>query len=445
MPVFLPFRGVRYAPARERNLTAVVAPPYDILSKEDVERLYRRSEHNIIRIDLGIAGAPGGEGWHEEAGRRFAAWRETGVLQTDERPAFYVLRQAYSLAGGERKELVGIVGACRLTPWEEGEVLPHEHTFAKPKEDRLKLMRCTGANLSQVYAFYSDPEKTVERLVQPELERAPDAFAVDDDGGLHELWVLDDPERQAGITRALAARPAFIADGHHRYETALAYRDERRGAQGDDPDAGWNFVMMFLVNVESGGVTILPTHRLITSAPVPSAEVVAEALAPWYAVTELRLDASEGIARAGREVTESSGRIAIYLGDRWLWLDPKDRDRIAGAIDGNLSPEVRRLTVTALHHIVLPRAFGIDRESVSAGGAVEYLRDAKAGTDRVDSGSARALVYLPAPGPKDVLEVAKARDVMPHKSTYFYPKLLTGLVMKDLSLRVGPPGAGGRE
>lgn len=439
MPVFLPFRGVRYASLSTRDLTEFVAPPYDVLSDEDVAGLYQRSERNVIRIDYGIAGESGKEGWHEDAGRLFASWRASGVLQTDERPGFYVLKQAYSLPNGERKELVGIVGACLLSPWDAGEVLPHEHTFSKPKEDRLELMRRTGANLSQIYSFYSDPERNVERLVAPELEREPDAYAVDDDGGRHELWVLTDPERQREIVRTLSGRRAFIADGHHRYETALAYRNEQARGQGEDPKAGWNYVMMFLVNLDSGGITILPTHRLVKETALPSAEEITRALAPWYTVSEERLSAGDGILRADREVTESSGRIAIYTGGRWLWLVPKSRAGIGDAIDEPMSDAVRRLTVTALHHIVLPKALGIDKTAVSAGGAVEYLRSAKEGADRVDAGEAGALIYLPAPGPRDVLDVAQARDVMPHKSTYFYPKLLTGLVINDLSLPVERP------
>lgn len=360
-------------------------------------------------------------------------------MTTDEAPGYYVLRQTYSLPNGERKELVGVIGACRLAPWERGEVLPHEHTFSKPKEDRLRLMQCTDANMSQIYSFYSDPEMTVERLVAPELERAPDAVAVDGDGGRHELWALTDRERQRGIAECLSKRPAFIADGHHRYETALAYRDEKNQAGGAHPAAGWNFVMMFLVNLDAGGITILPTHRLIKGTSIPNAEALVKALEPWYEVTAVPLNASEGISRAEQDVTEASGRIAIYLGNGWLWLDPKSREQIGKAIEEPMSDAVRQLTVTALHHVVLPHGFGIDRATVSAGGAVEYLRSAKDGTDQVDAGRAGALVYLPAPGPRDVLAVAEARDVMPHKSTYFYPKLLTGLVINDLSIPVESP------
>ena len=439
MPEFLPFRGIRYSARFGGELTPLVAPPYDILSDADVARLYSESEYNVIRLDLGIAGDTGKDGWHEASGRLLAAWRQSGVLAAEERPAYYILRQTYSVPGGGRKKLTGVIGACRLTPWKSGDVLPHEHTFAKPKEDRLRLMRCTDANLSQVYGFYSDAELTVDKLIASELERPPAVAATDWDGGRHELWVLTDPERQRSIARALERRTAFIADGHHRYETALAFRDEKAAAQGKIPGAGWNYVMMLLVNLDAGGITILPTHRLINQRPVPEPEAIAGALEPWYAAEVVACGSAEGLERAEREVTEASGKIAIYLGGRWLWLAPKDREGVGRAIDEPLADAVRRLTVTALHQIVLPKGFGIDKETVSRGGAVEYLRSAREGTGRVDAGEAGALVYLPAPTPRDVLAVAEARAVMPHKSTYFYPKLLTGLVINDLTIPVSKP------
>lgn len=435
MPDFRPFRGIRYNPGAAGSLSDVVAPPYDVLSTEEIRELYRRSPHNVIRLDLGVLDEEGGfrDDWHGHAGALLVAWLEQGVLRRDGAPAYYVLRQRYTLPGTGEKSLVGLVGMCRLEPFESGKVLPHEHTFSKPKEDRLRLMRATKANLSQIYAFYSDPGRKVDALLE-QVTAAPAAHSARDrDGHLHEVWVLDEPQLQAAVYEALKDQPAYIADGHHRYETALAFREEMQAREGERPDAGWNFVMMFLVNLDAGGLTVLPTHRLLRP-PAPAPEALAEALSGYYRLEERRLSREEALALARETVTEGSGRLACYFGGgRWLWLEPLEPGRIAAEMPRELSEPVRALTVTALHELVLAKGFGIGREEQHRGGVIEYLRDAEVGVAEVDAGRAGALVYVPAPTPQHIRAVAEARDVMPHKSTYFHPKLLTGLVLADLS------------
>src|SRR5690606_34923803 len=256
MPEFLPFRGIRYDLSKVGEASRVVAPPYDILSDEEVRELYRRSPYNIIRIDLGKLEEDGERlqgDWHGRAGERLRQWRARGILVDEPQPAYYVLRQRYTVPGGPRKELVGLIGCCRLSPFDQGEVLAHEHTFAKPKEDRLRLMRATGANISQIYAFYSDPEQRVRQLLAPLLEGPPAVSVAGDEGELHDLWVVTDPAVNREIEEVFAGRPLFIADGHHRYETALAYQAEQAAVHGETPGAGWNYVMMFVANLDEGG------------------------------------------------------------------------------------------------------------------------------------------------------------------------------------------------
>lgn len=440
VPEFRPFRGVRYNSGAVSSIGDVVAPPYDILSHDDVRALYERSPYNVVRLDLGVideAGEPR-EDWHGHAGALLRAWRDEGVLRSEPAPAYYAVRQRYTLPGGQEKSLVGVVGMCRLEPFESGSVLPHEHTFSKPKEDRLRLMRATKANLSQIYAFYSDPAKRVEALLEPVLAAEPAQSARDPEGDLHELWVIDDPQVQSGIYEALRGVPAYIADGHHRYETALAFQEEMRESEGEQAGAGWNYVMMFLVNLDAGGITVLPTHRLLR-AKAPALDELRAALSPYYRVEEERLGSREALSLARERVTEESGRLACYLGgDRWLWLEPIARERILEEMPRESSDPVRALTLTALHELVLVRGFGIDKESQHRGDAIEYLRDAKKGLSEVDEGRAGALIYVPAPTPGHIRAVAEAGDVMPHKSTYFYPKLLTGLVLSDLTEPVAP-------
>lgn len=443
MPEFLPFKGIRYDLAKVGDASRVVAPPYDILSDQAVLELYRRSPYNVIRVDLGKFQDGDGSGltddWHDRAGALFRSWRDQGVLVDESAPAYYVLRQRYEVPGGSVKELVGLIGCCRLSPFDQGEVLAHEHTFSKPKADRLRLMQATEANISQIYAFYSDPEQRVRALVEPVLAGPPAVSVTDDEGQRHDLWVVTDAGINREIQAVFAGRPLFIADGHHRYETALAYQAEQAAVHGEIPHAGWNYVMMFVANLDEGGMTVLPTHRLVKSAArCPGREELEAAVGEWYHVEESRSALSEALSRAQEEVSEESGRLAIYLGDdRWLWLSPKEKSRLVSAIPKDTSAAVNRLTVTALHELILPRAFALSPSEQAAGGAIEYLRDAPEGTAKVDRQEAAALIYVPAPGPQHILEVAKAGDVMPHKSTYFYPKLLTGLVLNDLSRPAG--------
>lgn len=440
MPDFRPFRGLRYNPETVASLSDVVAPPYDILSISDVRSLYRQSPYNIVRLDFGVIDEEGEprEDWHAHAGALLETWRDQGVLRREPAAAYYVVRQQYSLPGGEARSLTGIVGMCRLEPFERGSVLPHEHTFSKPKEDRLRLMRATKANLSQIYAFYSDPAKKVEALLAPVTAAEPAQSARDGEGHLHEVWVIDDPEVQAAIGEALRGVPAYIADGHHRYETALAFREEMQASEGEQANAGWNFVMMFLVNLDAGGITVLPTHRLLRKE-VPSLEALGTALSAYYRLEEKRLSPQAALALARETISEESGRLACYFGDdRWVWLEPLSKERILAEMPRESSDPVRALTLTALHELVLIKGFGIDKEAQHRGDEIEYLRDAEKGLVEVDEGRAGALIYVPAPTPEHIRAVAEARDVMPHKSTYFYPKLLTGLVLSDLTEPAAP-------
>lgn len=437
MPEFLPFRGLRYNEQRVGDLTTVAAPPYDILDSEDVKALYGRSPYNVVRIDLGVGEGVGDSDWHGRAGELYRTWRAEGILQQEEAPAYYALKQRYKLPTGQVKELIGVIGACALAPFGEGGVLPHEHTFSKPKEDRFKLMQTTQANISQIYGFFSDPDMTVDQALVEASTRAPVIEVTDDEGNLHQMWPILDTDICKKIAETLGNRPIYIADGHHRYETALAYKNDRTG-ESTDPHAGWNYVMMFAANLDADGMTILPTHRLLKSGQTPTLSELEQALGQWYEVTEEKLAIDAALAKAQEQVDESTGRIGCYLGnERWVWFVPRNREDLSDAIEGDRSKAVKSLTVTALHELVLTHGFHIDAVTQAEGESIEYLRDAAVGCARVDRSEATALFYVPAPTPSDVTRVAEAGDVMPHKTTYFYPKLLTGLVLNDLNTPVG--------
>ncbi|HHW10789.1 MAG TPA: DUF1015 domain-containing protein [Firmicutes bacterium] len=457
MAEIYPFRGLRYNPSLVGDLSRVVSPPYDVISKEEAGRLEALSPYNAVHIDLpNYPGAGTDISRYEKAGRLFREWVRGGILQKEPQAAIYAYRQTYKVPGtNEVRRLLGMVGALRLAAWEEGVVLPHEHTFAKPKADRLNLMRATEANLSQVYSFYSDPALTVEKAWEPLLAGRPPAVAVPDgDGNLHELWPVTEPGALTVARELIAQVPVFIADGHHRYETALDYEKERAQKAGSaaSPKAQWHTIMMMLVNLDAGGLTILPTHRVITCPVLPKAgDELYQALLQDFEVERRPEPGAVGktvistqAAAAGEVMTPaqaaaaawqlSCGEIGLYTRDGGFWLlKRREAQKLAAKIPGNSSAACKNLDVTVLHEIIIKQIIGLTEQAPDGQLPIMYTRDAGEACAAVAAGEASAAFLLPAPMVKDVRDVALAGDVMPHKSTYFYPKLLTGLVFSDLN------------
>ncbi len=445
MPLIAAFRGVRFNPERVADLSRVVTPPYDVIPPGALPEYYARSPYNMARIDLGHdePGDGPAQNRYTRAGALFRQWLASGVLQVEPRPALYAYRIDYRLPTGEARQLHALVAAVCLARWQEREILPHEHTFAGPKADRLQLMRTTQAHLSSVYGFRVGESGPWQEALAQATSGPVAAQARDDDGFGHSLWVVTEEGLQRKLAALLRGRPVVVADGHHRYETALAYRDERAAADPAAPaEAGWRYVLMTLVDGDDPGLTILPTHRLLhRPLPRPWAEAK-ERLEAWWAVEEVS-------APAGREALESvlrelaAGRVtcAFYLGQGHYallrWRQPGLAEQ---AIPGPGSPAWKRLDVVALHRLALAEALGVSEAEQSSGQLLTYTRDAAQAVGAVDQGAATLACLLPAPTPRQVWEVAAAGDVMPHKSTYFYPKLLTGLVMSHLELPVLPLG-----
>lgn len=435
MAQIYPFRGLRYNKEKVGDISQVVSPPYDVISPADEAALLARSPYNAVHIDLPRITDPEANAVrYAEAGQRFRQWITSGVLQAEKADAIYVYRQTYTVpCTGESRQLVGFLAALELVGLDKGVVLPHEHTFAKPKADRLNLMRATAANLSSVYGFYSDPAQEVEAAFAPLLAKAPDVSAKDDNGELHQVWVATGPE-VAVARRVLANRAVFIADGHHRYETALDYQRERAAA-ASDPSASWNTVMMMLVNLDAGGLTILPTHRVLHGIPAPDPAALRKALEPLFIVQEEQV--ANAAAAASRTTGLRPGEFAAYVAPGKLWLiSRRNTEAIVQAIPEERSRAWKELDVAILHSLVLEGAMRLSRTSLDRQENMYYTRDAEEACQAVDNASAVMAFLLPSPSVSAVKDVALAGDVMPHKSTYFYPKLLTGLVFADLNTKL---------
>ncbi len=435
-----PFPGIRYAAGTD--LARVVTPPYDVISPEAQDRYYERDPHNIIRLELGKATPKDDDldNVYSRAAITFAEWRLHQVLQQDS-PAFYAYEQSFQLEGRAytRRSLFARV---RLEPWEAGVVLPHEYTLSKPKEDRLKLLRACAANLSPLMALYDDPQGTVDALLRASITEQPAAEFVDENGEGHRLWPLPDTALSAAVSDFFRERQLFIADGHHRYETALAYRDEQPGVRKVTAlaaDDAANFTLMALSALDDPGVVVLPTHRMLRDLDPQRVADLGRQLSAYFEIAPLDDETPEAAAAALAEAG-TEGRTAFVLigpnGSLVLRLLPAGRVAMDNlpAEYANVSAAWRALDLAILHELVLRRALGITDEQVRAGAHVSYTRaaDAAFASVRQQADGTRVAVLVNATPPAAIRDVALAGDRMPQKSTYFYPKLITGLVINPV-------------
>jgi uncharacterized protein (DUF1015 family) len=420
MPDVRPFRALRYSSDEVPDLATVVSPPYDVVSPERRAALLARDPRNVIAVELPES-TPGDEpeDRYRQAARTLAGWRSSGVLRKDPRPSWYVLEQAYRVPEtGEERSQRGFLGLVRLVPYGgTAGVLRHERTLDAPREDRYRLLRATGANTSPIVGLYEDPSGVAATALGAIAARPPSAELVDDEGVQHRLWVVpaDDPD-VAELPGPAAAGPIVIADGHHRYETALRYRDERHMTRSceEDPPFDWA-MMLFLSTAER--LTILPTHRLLRGL---SAEEVGSI--PARVGTLFEVEATDA---AGFERGVERGTLGLATTSGCWTMEPKALSSEPPSGDGGSAVDV--LDVAVLGR-ALDRLWGIDAGAVAAG-RLAYTTSASEALASVDQRRADA-AFLLAPTPvDDVVEVARRGEVMPQKSTHFYPKALAGLVL----------------
>jgi uncharacterized protein (DUF1015 family) len=441
VPDIAPFHGLRYDPARVGDLSLVVTPPYDVISPEARDAYHDRHPYSAIRLDLGKGPTEGTEEtWYVQAGRTFAQWQRQGILVREPEPALYLYEQDFTL-GRHRLSRRGVIALVHLEPYGQGGIFPHEHTFPRHRKDRLNLMRACPANLSHIFAIYGGPPDPIAGIQNEAMDGPPAVEAVDDEGFHHRLWVLADGAAIARLAAALRGRPVVIADGHHRYETALAYREECLALDPDGPDLRqgktYNYTTMMLVNARDPGLVILPTHRLVRSIPHASTDRLLQDVRRLFAVEPRDLPAGaevdgvraclQEMARRGREEQV----FGLYAGGKeFTLLTPKEAARSAAAAQADAA--TARVDTALLHAVLFRDVLGIpaDRE----GAEVSYTQDEAAAFGRVATGAARLAVFLNPTPVEQVEAVAATGRRLPPKSTYFYPKLLTGLVFHRIAL-----------
>lgn len=416
MAEFKPFRPLRYT-ALAGNIADCVCPPYDVISAAEREALIEKNEYNLVRLEL-----PQGEDRYAQAGRTLSEWIEKGIVARDGTPGIFIYRELFEV-GGREYVLTGLVGRVKLCDFSEKVVLPHEETLKKAKADRFELMCATGCNFSSVYSLYSDESGVIAQVIEKHTQAAPVYDFTDGESVTHRLWKIEDARDIGTITATLAGKQLFIADGHHRYETALNYRNHL--LESGKPVCDADSIMMTLVDMDDKGLVVFPTHRLIVGREVDPA-ALAEKCKVDFDIKKIPLCEVDSALSAG-----ASGHVfALYAGGECLLFTLK-REREGMIIDSR-SAAYSDLDVSILHSLVLERALGIDKENMANQVNLRYTRSKEEAIARVDGGEASAAFIINATRVGQIKAVALAGDKMPQKSTYFYPKLKTGLVMNML-------------
>lgn len=431
MAQIVPFRGIRYDPRQIADMSAVVTQPYDRIGEEEQVIYYERSPYNIVRI---IKGRPepgdNGENVYTRAATLLKAWLGSGLLQQDSTPSLYVYHQTYTF---ENTELTrkGVIALGKLEP---EKVHAHERTLKGPKEDRLQLMRATEANFGHIFMLYSDPTQLADKVLAKAIEgKAPTIEVKDDFGNQHIVWQVSEPDVIVQVQAAIADKDLYIADGHHRYETAVNFMRECE-AKGWKPAAPESFDvrMMTLFNIDEPGMSIRPIHRLIHAVPGFKPEVFlgkAEThfrIDPYTSLDEMRVAVKRG---------RSKHTFGCYTGGgRFTTFTLRDESTIGQLVPGDHSLDWKRLDVAILHTAILERLLGIDAAALEEQRNVTYARDPENAVQRVDRGEEQLFFLLNPTTPDEVRRVADRGEKMPQKSTDFYPKLLTGLVLSKMEI-----------
>jgi len=438
MPIVAPFRGLRYDPKHVGGLSQVIAPPYDVIDAALQNRLYEQHPANVIRLELNRE-EPGDDTTdkYSRAARFFRAWREQGVIMQEGAAALYVYHQSFSVEGQHHVRR-GVMARVRLERFGTGSIHPHEETMSGPKLDRLLLTRACRANLSQVFGLYPDPDGAVQALLDAAVAGQPPLEAIDHLGVGSRLWPLTDEAVATRVAGLMGGLPVFIADGHHRYETACNYRDEVAAAWAEihggtplPPDHPANFVLMMLVGMSDPGLVVLPTHRLFVQPSVPDAATLARKLGECFTTEPAGKgpEAAEAVW-SGIEAEGDQGTLGLYTAGDRAWTTARitaaGRSRM-DQVAADHGAAWRGLGVSILHRLVVGDLLGA--REIPTPGYVHLVREVVDGLGS-DKYPLAALV-MPATV-DDIRRVSETGERMPAKSTYFYPKLASGLVFHAL-------------
>ena len=432
MTLIAPFRGILYNPKKVRDLSKVIAPPYDVITPEEHARLQRRSPYNIVHLDLNHEADS-----YQGVARLFAEWQAEKILLRDETPAIYFLNHRFRSNGEPEQERLGFIALTQIEDFSTGTIRPHERTLAGPKEDRFQLMLACHANLSPIFALYSQPKRLINRMLWERVQGVAPLMEVHEDrGGSCLLWRITDLDLIHLVQHEMDGQPLLIADGHHRYEAALHYRDHLRAQRGNYTGReAFHYVMAYFANMKDEGVVILPTHRLVRAfEPIPFQEL--EETLQRYFYLEPYPKTPEG-RRWFLRALKGGGKRRRLIGvsfkrdPRYLILRLKNK-RIMQRLSKDLSAPLRELDVTILHLLILEHILKLSAEDQLREEVLSYSQDTEKVLQAVEKEEQQAAFVLNPPDPEEILTIAVGGERMPQKSTYFFPKLITGLVINKI-------------
>ncbi len=423
MPEIMPFAGLLYSPALLEDASGLICPPYDVIPPALQDELYQRSEVNAVRLELPKEADP-----YAAAAGRIAEWLQSGALRVDDSPALYPYFQTFTDPAGREFMRSGFFAAMRLSDFTEKRVLPHEKTLSGPKADRLNLYRRTRTNISPVFGIYADEAGTADLLMKEYAEANQPVLDAMLQGVRNRMWRIDEPTLLKRLQGCLSERTVYIADGHHRYETGLNYRNERAAANpGHTGDEPYNFILTYLANMYDEGLVVFPIHRLLHGIEGFDAAAFSGRLAEYFTVTEL--EGREALD-AFLDAESSNYAYGVVLPDKVLGIVlAAEPDQV---LDPSCPDALRRLGLVVLHDLVLGRLLGIGAEALAAQKNVVYRKDEDEVFRAVGAGEAQVGFVVKPTTVRQVIDVSEGGDVMPQKSTFFYPKIMTGLVFHSL-------------
>ncbi len=427
-----PFRGILYNSKKVRDPSKVVAPPYDVISAHEQERLHRKSPHNVVRLILNQEPNP-----YDEAARLFEQWQTDDVLVRADQPAIYFLSQRFPLKNGKQIERLGFIALTRIEDFSDGSIHPHENTFQGPRDDRMNLLHACKANLSPIFGLYSQPRQTITEALEEHVRGvSPDIHVKEEGKGSSTLWQITDSDIIGQVQRQMQDQPLLIADGHHRYEAAMNYRNQLRAEQSQwTGREAYNYVMMYFSNMTEDGLVILPTHRLVRDFDSMPFLQLEGSLQKYFNVDQF--PKNQDGRRSFLQELQKGGKKhrligASFKGDpRYLILRLKNKKAMQN-LGKEMSAALLELDVTILHHLILEQVLGLAPERQVMGDAISYPQDEEEALKAVEKGEYKAAFILGPPRAQEILAIALGGEKMPQKSTYFYPKILSGLVINKI-------------
>lgn len=419
-----PFNGLRFT-EKAGDMNKLVCPPYDIISDEQRAKFIETNEYNIIRLEL-----PKGENPYDEAGKTLKNWLDNEILKTDDKAGIYVYEMQFT-SDSKPYAVKGVITLVGLEEFSKGIVLPHEETLSKAKEDRFNLMNATFCNFSQIYSLYMDEDNSTYSIIDRVSSGAPDISVTDADGVVHNMWCVYDENEIAALSAKFADKKLYIADGHHRYETALRFsKHVREKNLVAEDNTKTDFVMMMLVNMENSGLVVLPTHRIVKGLDNFNSKEMLDKCAQYFDIKKV---GCENCSQKDLKDAYANNKkaFAYFDGQSHYVLTLKDISVMAKLFPDS-SEAYKGLDVNVLHSLILEKLFGIDKENMAKQINLSYTKFVDEALDAVKSGNANCCFLLNPTRVEEIRDVAAAGEKMPQKSTYFYPKLITGLVMNKL-------------